>query len=89
MSLLDHPEARALLADAEISPPSNVRGCRDHITHFLKRYLPANRQLIVELFPTAHRRASRFPDRPVIDEVHGGTGTPSRSPAYYPATCGA
>jgi SRSO17 transposase len=39
MSLLDHPEAQALLADAEVSP-DDVRGCRDHITRFLKRYLP-------------------------------------------------
>ena len=39
MSLLDHPEARALLADAEIFP-GDVRGCRNHITRFLKRYLP-------------------------------------------------
>jgi SRSO17 transposase len=39
MSLLDHPEAQALLADAEVSP-DDVRGCRDHILRFLKRYLP-------------------------------------------------
>jgi SRSO17 transposase len=39
MSLLDHPEAQALLADAEVAP-DDVRGCRDHITRFLKRYLP-------------------------------------------------
>ena len=39
MSLLDHPEAQALLADAEVSA-DDVRGCRDHITRFLKRYLP-------------------------------------------------
>jgi SRSO17 transposase len=39
MSLLDHPEAKALLDDAEVSP-DDVRGCRDHITRFLKRYLP-------------------------------------------------
>jgi SRSO17 transposase len=39
MSLLDHPEAQALLADAAVSP-DDVRGCRDHITRFLKRYLP-------------------------------------------------
>ena len=37
MSLLDKPEAQALLADAEVSP-DDVRGCRDHITRFLKRY---------------------------------------------------
>src|SRR5512135_2678622 len=39
MSLLDQPEAQALLADAEVSA-ADVRGCRDHITRFLKRYLP-------------------------------------------------
>ena len=39
MSLLDHPEAKALLDDAEVSP-DDVRGCRDHIARFLKRYLP-------------------------------------------------
>jgi SRSO17 transposase len=39
MSLLDHPEAQVLLADAEVSP-GDVRGCRDRITRFLKRYLP-------------------------------------------------
>jgi len=39
MSLLDHPEAQTLLADAEVSS-ADVRGCRDHITRFLKRYLP-------------------------------------------------
>jgi SRSO17 transposase len=39
MSLLDQPEAQALLADAEVSA-GDVRGCRDHITRFLNRYLP-------------------------------------------------
>jgi SRSO17 transposase len=39
MSLLDHPEAQTLLADAEVSP-DDVRGCRGHLTRFLKRYLP-------------------------------------------------
>ena len=39
MSLLDHPEAQALLDDAEVSA-DDVRGCRDHIARFLKRYLP-------------------------------------------------
>lgn len=39
MSLLDRPEAPALLADAEVSA-GDVRGCRDHITGFLRRYLP-------------------------------------------------
>lgn len=39
MTLLDHPEAKALLDDAVVSP-DDVRGCRDHIARFLKRYLP-------------------------------------------------
>jgi SRSO17 transposase len=39
MSLLDHPEAQALLADAEVSP-DDVQGCQDHLQRFLQRYLP-------------------------------------------------
>ncbi len=39
MSLLDHPEARALLADAAVTP-DQVRGCQDRLTAFLRRYLP-------------------------------------------------
>jgi SRSO17 transposase len=39
MSVLDHPDARALLADAAVTP-DQVRGCRDRLTAFLQRYLP-------------------------------------------------
>jgi SRSO17 transposase len=39
MSLLEHPTAQALLADAEISAAS-VRGCRHRLERFLQRYLP-------------------------------------------------
>jgi SRSO17 transposase len=39
MSLLEHPDAQALLADAVVTP-EQVRGCRDRITTFLQRYLP-------------------------------------------------
>src|SRR3954453_7622552 len=39
MSLLDHPEAQALLADAVLTPDA-VRGCKDRLTAFLGRYLP-------------------------------------------------
>jgi SRSO17 transposase len=38
MSLLDHPEALALLADAVLTPEP-VRGCRGRLTAFLRRYL--------------------------------------------------
>ena len=39
MSLLDHPEARALLDDATVTP-DGVRDCSDRLTGFLQRYLP-------------------------------------------------
>src|SRR5262249_56315697 len=39
MSLLDHPEAQALLADAVVSPDV-VRDRADRLTAFLQRYLP-------------------------------------------------
>jgi SRSO17 transposase len=39
MSLLHHPDAQALLADAVLTP-EQVRGCRDRLTAFLERYLP-------------------------------------------------
>jgi SRSO17 transposase len=39
MSLLDHPDAQALLADAVLTPEA-VRGCQDRLTDFLQRYLP-------------------------------------------------
>jgi SRSO17 transposase len=39
MSLLNQPQAQALLADAVVSPAA-VRGCQEHLTAFLQRYLP-------------------------------------------------
>ena len=39
MSLLEHPDAQALLADAVVTP-EQVRGCQDRITTFMRRYLP-------------------------------------------------
>jgi SRSO17 transposase len=39
MSLLEHPTAQALLADAEVSPAA-VAGCRRRLESFLQRYLP-------------------------------------------------
>jgi SRSO17 transposase len=38
-TLLEHPAAQALLADAEVSP-ADVRGCRHRLRDFLARYLP-------------------------------------------------
>jgi SRSO17 transposase len=39
MSLLEHPRAQALLADAELSADA-VRSCADRLTAFAQRYLP-------------------------------------------------
>ena len=39
MSLLDHPDAQALLADAVVTPEA-VRDRDDRLTDFLRRYLP-------------------------------------------------
>lgn len=39
MSLLDHPDAQALLNDAILTPEA-VRGCRERLRSFLRRYLP-------------------------------------------------
>jgi len=39
MSLLDHPDAQALLADAVLTPEA-VQSCQDRLTAFLGRYLP-------------------------------------------------
>ncbi len=39
MSILEHPEAQALLDDATVSADT-VRGCSDRISDFLRRYLP-------------------------------------------------
>ena len=39
MSLLEHPKAQALLAEAEVSAEA-VRDCKGRLTRFLQRYLP-------------------------------------------------
>lgn len=44
MSLLEHPEAQAILADAVLTPDA-VRGCEDRIARFLERYLPRFRRV--------------------------------------------
>jgi SRSO17 transposase len=43
MTILEHPDAVALLADATVST-EDVRNCRSHLARFLKRYLPAFRR---------------------------------------------
>src|ERR1700712_560581 len=43
MSLLEHPEAQVILADAVLTP-DDVRGCEDRLAQFLERYLPRFRR---------------------------------------------
>ena len=64
-------------------------GCHnvdDDETHPLKQ-VAADRQLIVEVFPPGHRRASRLPNRHVIVEIGGGTGALSQSNVPDLAPC--
>src|SRR3954453_23300944 len=44
MSLLEHPEAQAILADAVLTPKA-VRSCEDRLARFLERYLPRFRRV--------------------------------------------
>lgn len=44
MSLLDHPDAQAILADAIVTPDA-VADCQSHLGQFLERYLPRFRRL--------------------------------------------
>src|SRR3954453_24107859 len=39
MTIIDHPDAQARLADASLTPDA-VQGCQDRLTAFLERYLP-------------------------------------------------
>jgi hypothetical protein len=48
MSLLDRPEAQALLNDANVTPQA-VEDCADRLTGCLRRYLP-------EFYRSEHRR---------------------------------
>jgi len=47
MDILNHPQAQALLADAEL-PPAAVAACEAHLSAFVQRYLP--------LFPREEQR---------------------------------
>ena len=44
MSLLEHPKAQALLAEADLTADS-VRSCRERLTRFIERYLRVRMEL--------------------------------------------
>ena len=66
MSLLDHPEAQALLNDATVSPDT-VRDCTDRLTGFLQRYLPKFYR--VEQRENATTGHPRAPQRPGAQDL--------------------
>jgi SRSO17 transposase len=88
MSLLDHPDARALLADAEVSA-EDVRGCRAHLSRFLSRYLPL-------FYRSEHRgHAAAFVrgllsglERKSVEPIAGAAGIPRKDLQYF-VGCGA
>src|SRR5262245_49108632 len=53
---------------------------------YFDRWISANRQRIVELFPTTHRRAFGCPVRQRIVAIAGGVRASPRSYGPYPAT---
>src|SRR5690349_10682136 len=88
MSLLDEPEARTLLADAEVSA-EDVRGCRAHLNRFLNRYLP--------LFCRSEQRghAAAFVrgllsglERKSVEPIANAAGIPRKDLQYF-VGCGA
>ena len=78
MSLLDHPEAQALLNDAVLTPEA-VTGCADRLTGFLQRYLPRFYRVEQPATPPwssaacsaawSARPASRSPSRPACPQA--------------------
>src|SRR3954451_2050766 len=80
--ILDHPEARALLAQATLTPAA-VRGCGDRLTAFLGRYLPlfyrkeqrANATVVVQGLLSGLRRKTCEP----IAREHGMHRKPVQS----------
>src|SRR5262245_30369674 len=61
------------LADPEATKRNGEEASHSALCPLLR----ANRQRIVELFPTAHRRASVMPNRQCIVEIGGGSSVPS------------
>ena len=76
MSLLDHPEAQALLNDAVVTPVG-VRGCADRLTGFLQRYLP-------KFYRAEHRQNATLVIRGLISGLERKTCEPIAIEARLP-----
>lgn len=86
-SILDHPEAQALLADATLSP-ATVAGCRDHLTRFLQRYLPLfyrdeQRELATVVIAGKLSGLERKTCEPIANQAHR-----PRKPVQHFVGCG-
>ena len=68
MSIIDHPDAQVLLADAVVTP-DQVRGCRDRVTTFLQRYLP-------RFYRAEHRTHARLVIRGLLSGLEHKTCEP-------------
>ena len=76
MSLLDHPEAQVILADAVITPDA-VEGQADRLTSFLQRYLP-------RFYRVEQRATATSSDPPA--PLRAGRSTSSSGPRTSPLT---
>jgi SRSO17 transposase len=76
MSLLEKPEAQALLSDANLTADA-VRGCADRLTDFLRRYLP-------HFYRTEHRDNATLVIRGLIGGLERRTCEPIASAAGVP-----
>ena len=81
MSLLDHPDAQALLADAVLTPDA-VRGCQDRLTAFLARYLP--RFYRDRAAGQRHARHPRPAQRPAAQDLRADRRRGRRPPQADP-----
>ena len=76
MSLLEHPEAQELLADATLRANA-VRYGLDHLTHFLQRYLPL-------FYRTGQRRLATLVIPGHLSALQRKTSAPSAHQAGRP-----
>ena len=76
MSLLDKPEAQALLNDANVTADT-VRGCADRLTGFLQRYLP-------QFYRVEHRNNATLVIRGLISGLERKTAEPIAIAAKVP-----
>ena len=78
MSLLDHPDAKALLADAVVTPEA-ITGQAHRLTAFLQRYLP-------KFYRSEQRATAALVIRGRLDGLQRKTSEPIAIEAGLPRT---